>query len=60
MISLITILLLSQLDHYEFTTISSPQTAGDSFQITIYAYDARVTITLSVHEPLVNDTCLLE
>ncbi|MBA7511961.1 hypothetical protein ES705_03960 [subsurface metagenome] len=40
MISLITILLLSQLDHYEFTTISSPQTAGDSFQITIYAYDA--------------------
>jgi len=40
LISLITILLLCQLDHYEFTTISSPQTAGDSFQITIYAYDA--------------------
>jgi len=40
LVSLITILLLSQLDHFEFTTISSPQTAGDSFQITIYAYDA--------------------
>ncbi|MCK4252395.1 hypothetical protein KAX97_13180 [candidate division WOR-3 bacterium] len=40
MISLITILLLCQLDHFEFTTISSPQTAGDSFFITINAYDA--------------------
>lgn len=50
MISLITILLLCQLDHFEFTTISSPQTAGDSFQITIYAYDASNQIVTDYNE----------
>lgn len=50
MVSLITILLLSQLDHFEFTTISSPQTAGDSFQITIYAYDASNQIVTDYNE----------
>jgi hypothetical protein len=38
--SLILILILGQLDHFEFAPISSPQTVGDSFHITIYAYDA--------------------
>ncbi|UCG91955.1 MAG: hypothetical protein JSV97_12985 [candidate division WOR-3 bacterium] len=39
MYNLITILILSQLDHFGFAPISSPQVVGDSFQITIYAYD---------------------
>jgi len=40
LVSLITILLLSQLDHFGFDAISSPQTAGAPFFITINAYDA--------------------
>lgn len=40
MTSLITILLFSQLHHFGFTTISSPQTAGTPFSITVYAYDS--------------------
>ena len=40
MISLITILLFSQLHHFGFTTITSPQTAGTPFGITVYAYDS--------------------
>lgn len=40
MISLFTILLFSQLHHFGFTTITSPQTAGASFLITVYAYDS--------------------
>ncbi|MGB3340193.1 MAG: hypothetical protein WBB37_01780 [bacterium] len=40
MTSLIAILLFSQLDHFGFTTITSPQTAGASFLITVHAYDA--------------------
>lgn len=40
MINLITILLFSQLDHFGFATIPSPQTAGTPFQITVYAYDS--------------------
>ncbi len=40
MISLIAILLFSQLDHFGFTTITSPQTAGASFLITVNAYDS--------------------
>jgi len=40
LISLITILLFSQLHHFGFITITSPQTAGASFLITVYAYDS--------------------
>lgn len=40
MISLVAILLFSQLHHFGFTTISTPQTAGASFPITVYAYDS--------------------
>jgi len=40
LISLIAILLFSQLDHFGFTTITSPKTAGASFLITVYAYDS--------------------
>ena len=40
MICLIGFIIFSQLDHFGFATISSPQTAGDSFAITVYAYDA--------------------
>ncbi len=40
MISLITMLLFSQLDHFGFDNISSPQIAGTPFQITIRAYDS--------------------
>ncbi len=40
MVSLITILLLSQLDHFGFDAIPSPQTAGVAFQCTVYAYDS--------------------
>jgi len=40
LVSLITILLLSQLDHFGFDAISSPQTAGAPFFITVNAYDA--------------------
>jgi hypothetical protein len=38
--SLIAILIFSQLHHFGFTTITSPQTAGISFPITVYAYDS--------------------
>lgn len=40
MISLITILLISQLDHFGFDNISSPQVAGTPFPIAVHAYDA--------------------
>jgi len=40
LVSLITILLLSQLDHFGFDAISSPQTAGVAFQCIAYAYDS--------------------
>lgn len=40
MLSTITLLFLAQLDHFEFSPISTPQTAGDSFAVTVYAYDA--------------------
>jgi hypothetical protein len=40
LVNLIALLLLSQLDHFGFATINSPQTAGTPFQITVYAYDA--------------------
>jgi hypothetical protein len=40
LISLITILIFGQLDHFGFAPISSPQTAGTPFSITVYAYDA--------------------
>jgi hypothetical protein len=33
------LILCSQLDHFGFATISSPQVAGDSFAITVFAYD---------------------
>ena len=39
MVGLITIFLLSQLDHFGFAQINSPQTVGDSFTVTIYGYD---------------------
>jgi hypothetical protein len=39
LLSLITIFLLGQLDHFAFMPISSPQTAGNPFTVTIYAYD---------------------
>lgn len=37
---MIAILIIGQLDHFEFATIVSPKVAGDSFSITIYAYDS--------------------
>jgi len=40
LLNLITIFLLGQLDHFGFATISSPKIAGDTFSITIYAFDA--------------------
>lgn len=40
MIALFGILFFSQLDHFGFATISTPQTAGQAFTITLYAYDA--------------------
>ncbi len=40
MISLVAILLFSQLHHFGFATISTPQIAGAPFSITVYAYDS--------------------
>ncbi len=37
---LLALLLIGQLHHFEFVPIPSPQIAGDSFFITIYAQDA--------------------
>lgn len=34
------ILLVSQLDHFGFAPVSSPQTAGVACSLTVYAYDA--------------------
>jgi hypothetical protein len=34
------ILIVSQLDHFGFATVSSPQTAGVACSLTVYAYDA--------------------
>ncbi len=34
------LLIIQQLDHFEFVPIPSPQIAGDSFTVTIYALDA--------------------
>lgn len=39
MASLITLVLIAQLHHFGFDAISSPQTAGSPFPITITAYD---------------------
>ena len=50
MLNLITIFLLSQLDHFGFATISSPQVVGDSFQITIYAYDSNNQVVLDYYD----------
>jgi hypothetical protein len=40
LLSLITLIICSQLDHFGFAAVSSPQTAGDSFSVTMYAFDA--------------------
>jgi hypothetical protein len=34
------VLLISQLDHFGFVPVSSPQTAGVACSLTVYAYDA--------------------
>jgi len=39
LISLLAVLLIGQLDHFEFSPISSPQQAGDPFGIVVYALD---------------------
>lgn len=39
MISLLAVLLIGQLDHFEFSSISSPKIAGDSFLVSITARD---------------------
>jgi hypothetical protein len=36
---LLTFVIFGQLDHFGFVPIASPQTAGEPFTITIYAYD---------------------
>ena len=40
MISLVAILLFSQLDHFGFDNISSPRVAGTPFPVAVHAYDA--------------------
>ena len=40
MISLIAILLFSQLDHFGFDNISSPRVAGTPFPVAVHAYDS--------------------
>ncbi len=40
MISLLAVILIGQLDHFEFSPISTPQRAGDPFGIVVYALDA--------------------
>ncbi len=40
MINLLTFLLIGQIDHFGFDSITSPKTAGVSFPITIYALNA--------------------
>ncbi len=40
MIALFGLIIFSQLDHFGFATIPTPQTAGQAFTITVYAYDA--------------------
>ena len=40
MISLVAILLFSQLDHFGFDNISSPRIAGTPFPVAVHAYDA--------------------
>lgn len=37
-------IIISQLDHFGFAPIASPQTAGDSFSVTAYAYDSNNNI----------------
>lgn len=40
MLSLLAMVLFGQLHHFEFNAISSPQTAGSPFSITVQAYDS--------------------
>ncbi len=44
MLNFVLLLLINQLDHFGFVPISSPQIVGDSFSVTIYAYDANNNI----------------
>jgi len=48
---LFSLLIFSQIDHFGFANISSPQTAGAPCSITVYAYDASNNIVTNFNEP---------